>query len=738
MATRSKGHNFLRRALCAVMVIIGASVLTASAFTQYQTGIENSQRALYNEEWFLNCLARGMYTLNWRAQQQWLGEDIQPNELYCKVEEDEKKDEETDLAQRSEVDRVIHEGEMIVDGELDGMDWQVADTQGNRYSNLKIDLSDFWQNGQITDEGKDRYQYFLVLQFDESGKLKSQGFYGGDRVYAEATHQNELWRFRQGEYDLKRLIAQDTSLEVSYDDQGATVTADILQPTGITIYYAIPRVVDVDSGIYQSLYYADGNAFVDAGFGTILTLVSGILVAGVILICVSPKLRAAEDGIRGSSFELSVIGLLLVLVGVSGCIQFSLFVARGDFARWLSIFLEDAQTIAWLNILVLFAANLLMLGCMAGCSAGFSGIFALGPRRYFSKCSWIGRKIGAFWRWSTRLDFTESGTKTLLRFLLANFLILSICCSAWFFGVFGLLVYSIVLFAVLHKKYEKIRHDYSVLVAATEKMAQGDLETDISEDVGIFNPLREQLSKVQVGFKQAVETELKSRSLKTELITNVSHDLKTPLTAIITYVDLLKDETLDAQVRREYVQTLERKTQRLKQLIEDLFEISKAASGNVNFTYERVDLVQLIKQVGCELEDKITASGIDFRWNLPDQPVFLQLDGQRSYRIFENLIVNITKYGLAHTRAYVSLFAEEDTVVVTLKNVSAQELDFDPQEITERFTRGDRSRNTEGSGLGLAIAKSFTEQQGGRFEILLDGDLFTARLSWPKQETENY
>ncbi|HIV86741.1 MAG TPA: sensor histidine kinase, partial [Candidatus Pygmaiobacter gallistercoris] len=261
----------------------------------------------------------------------------------------------------------------------------------------------------------------------------------------------------------------------------------------------------------------------------------------------------------------------------------------------------------------------------------------------------------------------------------------------------------------------------------------GELETRVEEDLGIFNPLKEELAQVQSGFKEAVETELKSRSLKTELITNVSHDLKTPLTAIITYVDLLKDDTLSPEVRSAYVETLERKTRRLKQLIEDLFEISKAASGNVNLSYERVDLVQLLQQVGCELGDKIEASGIEFRWRLPDHPVYLQLDGQRSCRIFENLIVNITKYGLPRTRAYLAVDEQPDRVVVTLKNVSAQELDFDPQQITERFVRGDRARNTEGSGLGLAIAKSFTELQGGTFEILLDGDLFTARLSWPRE-----
>ena len=331
----------------------------------------------------------------------------------------------------------------------------------------------------------------------------------------------------------------------------------------------------------------------------------------------------------------------------------------------------------------------------------------------------------------TRLDLTEPGTKTLFRLLGVNFLILSVCCTVWVCGIFALLVYSLILFALLHKRYERIRQNYMALLDAADRMAQGELDLQIEGEMGLFNPLKEKLNQVRSGFKKAVETELRSRNMKTELITNVSHDLKTPLTAIITYVDLLKDETLTAEQRREYVLTLERKSLRLKQLIEDLFEVSKAATGNLTMQLAQVDLAELMRQVGYELEDAICGCGIEFRWSLPDHPVLLQLDGQRTSRIFENLILNITKYGLRGTRAYLSLREEEGRAVATLKNISAAELDLDPNQLTERFVRGDRSRNTEGSGLGLAIAKSFTEMQNGRFGITLDGDLFKVELSWP-------
>ena len=191
--------------------------------------------------------------------------------------------------------------------------------------------------------------------------------------------------------------------------------------------------------------------------------------------------------------------------------------------------------------------------------------------------------------------------------------------------------------------------------------------------------MKEEIQKIQKGFKKAVEEEVKSERMKTELITNVSHDLKTPLTAIITYVDLLKSEE-DPEKRKEYLEVLERKSLRLKVLIEDLFEISKATSKNVTMNFMKVDIVGLLKQVGLECDRKIKEADLDFRWNLPEEKVVLLLDSQKTYRVFENLIVNITKYGMPHTRVYIDLIEQENGVTVTMKNVSAAELNFNPDE----------------------------------------------------------
>jgi len=222
--------------------------------------------------------------------------------------------------------------------------------------------------------------------------------------------------------------------------------------------------------------------------------------------------------------------------------------------------------------------------------------------------------------------------------------------------------------------------------------------------------------------------------MKTELITNVSHDLKTPLTAIITYIDLLKDEHITDEQRKSYLDTLERKSLRLKVLIEDLFEISKASSGNVKLEPVSVDICNLMRQVYLEYEEKMLENGLDVRFDMPEEKVILQLDSQKTYRIFENLYVNIIKYAMANTRVYIQAKVQEDAqgryVHIEIKNISAEELTVNPTDLTERFVRGDAARNTEGSGLGLAIAKSFTQLQGGMFGIETDGDLFKAVIEW--------
>ena len=227
-----------------------------------------------------------------------------------------------------------------------------------------------------------------------------------------------------------------------------------------------------------------------------------------------------------------------------------------------------------------------------------------------------------------------------------------------------------------------------------------------------------------------MDEEVKSQRMKTELLTNVSHDLKTPLTAITTYIELLESENITPQQREEYLGVLKKKSERLKHLIEDLFEVSKASSGNITFHPVDVDICHLMRQVYLEYEDRVEEAGLIFRFHVPEEKVILQLDSQKTYRIFENLYTNIIKYAMPNTRVYINAQKTENGISIELKNMSASELNIPAENLTERFVRGDSSRNTEGSGLGLAIATSFVELQGGSMKVEIDGDLFKVKIEW--------
>lgn len=366
-------------------------------------------------------------------------------------------------------------------------------------------------------------------------------------------------------------------------------------------------------------------------------------------------------------------------------------------------------------------------------------IFTMGPRQYIRErvilyqiWPWAKKTVKNVYHSMLQVNLKENTTKVLIKVVLINFIILGFISLMWVWGIGALIVYSVALFFLLRKYCNDLQKQYHRLLDATNQLADGNLNGTIPEDLGVFEPFRQEITKIQTGFKKAVDEEVKSQKMKTDLITNVSHDLKTPLTAIITYVDLLKNENLSEEDRQHYIEVLEQKSTRLKFLIEDLFEISKATSKNVTLNIMDVDIVSLMQQAKLELHDKIEASNLYFRWHLPEEKVVLPLDSQKTYRVFENLLVNITKYAMPRTRVYIDMENDEKRVRISMKNISASELNFSPADITERFVRGDVSRNTEGSGLGLAIAKSFVELQGGSLQISVDADLFTVEIIFPK------
>ena len=248
---------------------------------------------------------------------------------------------------------------------------------------------------------------------------------------------------------------------------------------------------------------------------------------------------------------------------------------------------------------------------------------------------------------------------------------------------------------------------------------------------GLYGDMKEQaenLNHISASVQAAVEKQLKSERLKTELITNVSHDIKTPLTSIVNYVDLLKKQDVPDETVQEYIEVLDRQSPRLTKLIEDLMEASKASTGNVNMNLVPLDLVELVKQVAGEYEDRLRDRGLELRVSLPEREVPVLADGQLLWRVFDNLLSNAQKYSQPGTRVYLDLQEAGGQVVVTFRNISAYSLNISGDELMERFVRGDSSRHTEGSGLGLSIARSLIELMNGHFGIVIDGDLFKAQV----------
>lgn len=255
------------------------------------------------------------------------------------------------------------------------------------------------------------------------------------------------------------------------------------------------------------------------------------------------------------------------------------------------------------------------------------------------------------------------------------------------------------------------------------EMADGRIER-LPRQRGLFTNTINRLNDINSRLKQNMENTLRGERLKTELITNVSHDLKTPLTSIINYVDLIKELDLDNEKAREYIDIIDKKSSRLKILIEDLFEASKLSSGQMELEMHRSDIVALLRQTMGELSDRMEEAGITFKVTAPETPVIINMDGQKMWRVFDNMFNNILKYSPEGSRAYVDVKDNPRNVTITLKNVANYQMDFDANDLFERFKRGDKARTTEGSGLGLSIAKGIVELHGGKISIVTDGDLF--------------
>lgn len=593
----------------------------------------------------------------------------------------------------------------------------LADSQESLYDSL-----DNIQTNSIlnTDSG---YAFVAVIEYGKKGNIESTTFLTHEKDNSSQA-LNELARSDPGEY-----------LRDYYYYSGT------FQPPQDRIYcFAMTKTaLEAYSDYDPSILYANSGYDTTADLVVLFMTFVGFVCAAAFLLPFIKVLETGNEKIFSYPFE-PVCLIALCVVSVAASVTANPGALDHQSIRSVLISIGLPETVATvIQYLWGLLGWVLIFAVCYWAAACFRHIFTMGLKEYLQKRVLIYR----FWPWITKwcrriyqgllhIDLRDDASRVLLKLVLINFIILGFISLLWYWGLAALIIYSVILFLLLRKYVRKIQDQYQLLLQATNELAQGNLNGTIPEDLGVFEPFREEVDKIRTGFRKAVDEEVKSTKMKTDLITNVSHDLKTPLTAIITYVDLLKDPNLSAEERKKYIQILDQKANRLKLLIEDLFEISKATSKTVQLNIMDVDIVSLLRQVKLELQDKIEATDLSFRWQLPEEKVVLPLDSQRTYRVFENLLVNITKYAMPHTRVYITMEETENHVKITMKNISATELNFNPSEITERFVRGDASRNTEGSGLGLAIAKSFTELQGGRLEVFTDADLFTVEITFLK------
>ena len=294
------------------------------------------------------------------------------------------------------------------------------------------------------------------------------------------------------------------------------------------------------------------------------------------------------------------------------------------------------------------------------------------------------------------------------------------------------LLLEFILVAIFILRIIKAISDYDKIQTKLKEMYEGNNQTQLNEEEFIpeFHQSVSYLNDISNGLENAIQDRMKSERLKTELITNVSHDIKTPLTSIINYVDLIKQENIQNEKVNEYIGILDNKSQRLKKLIEDLVEASKVSTGNVKLNLEKINIVELINQAVGEFEDKFNLKGLDIVIDSNENEIYIIADSRYMYRIIENLFSNISKYALENSRVYIDLVKENGKVYIKMKNISKEKLNIPAEELMQRFVRGDKSRTTEGSGLGISIAQNLTEIQNGKFNLIVDGDLFKVELEF--------
>ena len=549
---------------------------------------------------------------------------------------------------------------------------------------------------------------------------------------AEEIENLKINSFLDGRYT-KGKVVYDTEYYYNYTDEGKLVNyfyydnyldsvSRILLNSRYTLYAGVSDDVETGNGVFAKQYQAFESRRLNAPRAVMAAAV------GAILMIIGTVYLVITAGKTSKNSEVTLIAVDYVFNDISTLIFLAVAYVSYILARRMieSIYYMNGEWLIMLKgfICLLFMIDVVVLINYLTCMSR-----QIKKRRLFSNTV-----VGYFIRWVASF-FKESTFRIwiilcLIMYAVINCLLMFVACKSYSsIPIIILIIFDLAGIFFAARALTSIKK----IMVAVKETSEGNFDKKVNPDEisPALKNFATDVSNMQNGLKQAVGRAVKGEKMKTELITNVSHDLKTPLTSIITYVDLLKREELNNEKAENYVAILDEKTNRLKQLIEDLVEASKASSGNLAVTKNKINLRELIEQALGEFEERIEKSDLEFKINATED-VYIYADGRHMWRIAENLITNALKYAMPKTRVFIDIFSTERDGVLTIKNVSAIPIDnVDLKSLTERFVRGDASRTTEGAGLGLSITQSLSEIQDGRLEITADGDVFKATVKIP-------
>lgn len=476
----------------------------------------------------------------------------------------------------------------------------------------------------------------------------------------------------------------------------------------INFLYAIDNASEEFKEHVVSSEFANNYAF-----NLPMAIIVGVIITALVGIFI--KFQNMKD----STFYLGVMRIPLAVVVALTILWFAAFAQIYYMVNGGRITVPSALPVLLISIFICYTIYLATMYC----ALWIKGVILEGKKSAGVQNMLVAKIFKTF----NKIDFSNNGiTKLIVAaivLLVLGFIIIIGTGSRELAIIFWVVTVAVGVY--LAKGHID---DAEIIREGTEEIAAGNYEDKI--ELKHYKEIENNLNHASENLQKAVEEAIKSERLKSELITNVSHDLKTPLTSVINYAELLNKNDLSEEEIKEYSEIVYKKSHQLKKLIEDLFEASKINTENVELNRENIDLKELLKQIVGEWSDKLEASGLEIITNYPEEECTLYLDGGKMYRVLENIFSNISKYAMENTRVYVDLKIEDNKKVLEIKNISKYSLNISAEQLMERFTRGDVARNTEGSGLGLSIAKSLTEILGGSFTTVVDGDLFKVRIEF--------